>query len=42
MNFESIKYAYEMGWLTKDMVRNCVEKGKISADEYKEIVGEKY
>lgn len=42
MNFENIKYAYEMGWFTKEMVRNCVVKGKITEKEYKEITGEKY
>ena len=37
---EKIKKWYEQGLWTAEMVRNAVIKGKLSADEYREIVGE--
>lgn len=40
--FEKIKDFYERGLWTKEMVRNAVIKGKITADEYELITGEKY
>ena len=39
---EKVKKYYEQGIWTKRMVRDAVEKGKINADEYAEIVGEPY
>lgn len=40
--FEKIKDFYERELWTKEMVRNAVIKGKITADEYELITGEKY
>ena len=40
--FEKIKRYYEEGLWTKEMVRNAVKKGKITIEQYEEIVGEKY
>ena len=37
---EKIKKWYEQGLWTAEMVRNAVIKGKLTEDEYKEIVGE--
>lgn len=37
---EKIKKWYEQGLWTAEMVRNAVIKGKLSEDEYREIVGE--
>lgn len=42
MMFEKIKKWYEEGLWTKAMVRNAVKKGKITAEQYEEIVGEPY
>ena len=42
MMFEQIKKWYEEGLWTKAMVRNAVRKGKITAEQYEEIVGEPY
>ncbi|MBR6859855.1 MAG: XkdX family protein [Acidaminococcaceae bacterium] len=42
MMFEKIKKWYEEGLWTKAMVRNAVRKGKITAEQYEEIVGEPY
>lgn len=39
-DFEKIKKWYDMGIYSKAMVRNMMLKGKITEDEYKEIVGE--
>lgn len=41
-DFEKIKKYYEDGFWTKKMVKNAVVKGKITAEEYEEIVGEPY
>ena len=38
---EKIMKWYPTLW-TLDMVRNAVEKGVITADDYKEITGEEY
>lgn len=40
--FEKIKKWYEEGLWTKAMVRNAVKKGKITAEQYEEIVGEPF
>ena len=40
--FEKIKKWYEEGLWTKAMVRNAVKKGKITDEQYEEIVGEPY
>lgn len=37
---EKIKKWYEQGLWTAEMVRNAVIKGKLTEDEYREIVGE--
>ena len=37
---EKIKKWYEQGLWTVEMVRNAVIKGKLTEDEYLEIVGE--
>jgi hypothetical protein len=37
---EEIKAWYKFGLWTKEMVRNAVVKGKLTEDEYREIVGE--
>lgn len=40
--FEKIKNYYQLGLWSKERVRNMVEKGVISEEEYKTIVGEEY
>ena len=37
---EKIKKWYEKGLWTAEMVRNAVIKGKLTEEEYREIVGE--
>lgn len=37
---EKIKKWYGQGLWTAEMVRNAVVKGKLTEDEYREIVGE--
>lgn len=37
---EKIKAWYKFGLWTKEMVRNAVIKGKLTEEEYLEIVGE--
>lgn len=37
-----IKRFYEGNYWTKEQVKNAVEKGKITEEEYKEITGEGY
>lgn len=37
---EKIKRWYEQGLWTAQMVRNAVVKGKLTEEEYREIVGE--
>ncbi len=39
---ESLKRLYTKGSLTKEQIRERVEKGTISKDEYKYITGEDY
>ena len=41
-DYERIKAYYEAGYWNKYMVANAVKKGKITAEEYKEITGEEY
>lgn len=40
--YEKIKNYYQLGLWSKERVRNMVEKGVISEEEYKTIVGEEY
>lgn len=40
--YEKVKRFYDMGLYTKAQVRKFVEKGKLTAEEYKEITGEEY
>jgi uncharacterized XkdX family phage protein len=40
--FEKIKKYYEDGKWPKEWVRDAVVKGKITAEQYKEITGEDY
>lgn len=40
--FDKIKDFYDRGLWTKEMVRNAVVKGKITAEEYEVITGEDY
>ncbi|MCQ2770403.1 MAG: XkdX family protein [Clostridia bacterium] len=42
MTFEKIKEYYDNGFWNKEMVRNAVKKGKITVEQYEEIVGEKF
>lgn len=37
--FERIKKWYSMGLWTEEMVRNAVDKGVITEEEYNEILG---
>ena len=40
MSFEMIKHNYDRGLWTKQMVKIAVDKGVITASQYKEITGE--
>lgn len=40
MTYEKIKYYYDRGMWSADRVMKAVEKGVITEEEYKEIVGE--
>ena len=40
--YEKIKRFYDLGLYTKAQVAVFVEKGKITAKQYKEITGEAY
>lgn len=42
MWFEKIKRYYDAGVWNRQMVKNAVKKGKITAEEYETITGEKY
>lgn len=42
MTYEKIKQYYDEGRWTKAMVRKAVEKGIITEEQYREIVGEDY
>jgi uncharacterized XkdX family phage protein len=39
---ERCKAYYESGWYTRKMLKNMVEKGKLTEEEYNEITGESY
>ena len=40
--FETVKKYYDLKLWTEDQVRKAVEKGWITADEFKLITGKKY
>lgn len=40
--FEKIKKWYKQGLWTAEMVRNAVEKGVITEEQFKKITGEEY
>lgn len=40
--YEKVKYYYDNGLWTLDMVKNAVIKGWITEEEYKEITGLEY
>ena len=42
MSFEKIKYNYEAGLWSKQMVKVAVRKGVITKEQYTEITGESY
>ena len=42
MTYEKIKQYYDEGRWTKAMVRKAVEKGIITEEQYRVIVGEDY
>lgn len=42
MNFDTIKKNYDRGLWSKAQVKIAVRKGVISAEQYKQITGEKY
>ncbi|MBS6062726.1 MAG: XkdX family protein [Peptostreptococcaceae bacterium] len=42
MLIESLTRLYKKGRLTKERIRQMVEKGTITEDEYEIIIGEKY
>lgn len=42
MNFETIKRNFDRGLWNIAMVRMAVKKGVITAEQFKEITGEKY
>lgn len=42
MSFEKIKYNYDAGLWSKQMVKMAVRKGVITKEQYTEITGEEY
>lgn len=42
MSYERIKYYFEAGLWSKQMVKMAVKKGIITKEQYEEIVGEAY
>lgn len=42
MSFEKVKYNYEAGLWSKQMVKMAVRKGVITKTQYEEITGEVY
>lgn len=42
MSYEKVKYNYEAGLWSKQMVRMAVKKGVITKEQYKTITGEWY
>lgn len=41
-NFDLAKKNYDRGLWTDDMLRKLVAKGKLTAEQYKEITGKDY
>ena len=41
-NYNSIKRYYGKGWYTKEDLRDIVESGKLTTEEYELITGEPY
>ena len=39
---DKIKYYYDKGFWTEDMVKNAVIKGKITKQDFTEITGDNY
>jgi uncharacterized XkdX family phage protein len=42
MSYEKVKYNYEAGLWSKQMVKMAVRKGIITREQYKEITGETF
>lgn len=42
LGYDKIKDYYDRNLWTKEMVRNSVEKNKITEEQYKNITGENY
>ena len=42
MSYEKVKYNYEAGLWSKQMVKMAVRKGVITKEQYQEITGEAY
>ena len=42
MSFEKIKFNYDSGFWSKQMVKNAVKKGVITKEQYTEITGDEY
>jgi uncharacterized XkdX family phage protein len=42
MSFEKVKYNYEAGFWSKQMVKMAVKKGVITKEEYELITGEAF
>lgn len=42
MSYEKVKYNYEAGLWSKQMVKMAVRKGVITKEQYQEITGESY
>ena len=42
MSYEKVKYNYDAGLWSKQMVKMAVRKGIITKEQYKEITGETF
>ena len=42
MNYDRVKYYFEAGLWSKQMVKMAVRKGVITKEQYKEITGDEY
>lgn len=42
MNYEKVKYNYQAGLWSKQMVKMAVRKGVITKAQYRQITGEEY
>lgn len=42
MSYEKVKYNYDAGLWSKQMVKMAVRKGVITKEQYAEITGEEY